>query len=281
MLAGLAKTPGITEQELYITVRRGFQALGAVPEIGGVSRQYLDEYEKLAPGKTGPLVLDAGLLLREAQLNVNVGSSWEDQSPRLRDAMKYLDRAEKIDPTDPRPRDNVVVIQFYMPGGTPEQFEQAFRRAVELDPDNLNMYDWKMRYLSPDWHGDEQKLLEFGHQCLATENWRGNVPFKLIEIHEILASHTTDTAEYFARPEVWQDVADVYEGHLANFPTDVKRRCEYAKYATKCGKWVIAHRQFDVIGDGFDQSVFASKASYDYLRKKAARLAASGTQPGN
>jgi hypothetical protein len=75
---------------------------------------------------------------------------------------------------------------------------------------------------------------------------------------------------------VWQEVSEVYEGGLLNFPEDVKRRSEYAKLAAQCGRWDVAREQFRRLGDGPDLSVFISKASYEYLRRKAERLGGGG-----
>jgi hypothetical protein len=278
LLPELAATPGISDEQLYVAVRRGFVALGASDEIGGFSRQYVDAYKKLAPGKAGPLVLEALLNVREADFSVRLGSTWVDQAKRLKDAEKALEDAAKINDSDPRVRDNMVFVQFYLIENSPEQFNQAFTKAIAIDPDNAKLYALKLKYISPGWRGDEKQLLEFGRECLKTENWRANVPFELIQVHELLAGYAKDATEYFARADVWQDVLDVYKGHLVNFPDDRTRRCEFAKYATKCGKWEVAYHEFEIIGDTFDPTVFASKTSYDYLRKKAARLAAAQSQ---
>jgi hypothetical protein len=126
--------------------------------------------------------------------------------------------------------------------------------------------------------GTLDELMNFAHQCIATENWKGGIPFVAIWAHERAAELTGDRSVYFKKPAVWNDVQAVYEGLLVNYPDQLSRRCEYAKYACLCEHWDVADRQFKVIGDQPVMDVFGSETSYRYLRRKAERLAQDAAQ---
>ena len=209
----------------------------------------------------------------------NFPQTWEGEGKLLAQAEKINLEAEALDPLDPRPAAELLRIKFHQFNATPEEFEKAFQHAAALNPDSYGVYDVKMQYLSPEWRGDNQRLLAFGHQCLETENWRGGIPMTLIKIHEQLAGQTPDADAYFAQPAVKKDINDVFAPHLLNFPDDMNKRCTYAKYAMRCEDWATAKAQFDIIGDAFDRSVFPSKELYEHDRDKAARLALRASKP--
>ena len=148
-----------------------------------------------------------------------------------------------------------------------------FSRAIENNPDSLDTYRRRLWYYSKENSDTNERLLTFGRECLDTQNWRGGTPTILIEVHERISLQTPDRQAYFRQPEVWHDCTDVFEGALLNFPNDIHGRSQYAKMAMACGQWLIARRQFQILGDSPDISVFVSKSSYEYLRRKANRLA--------
>ena len=119
-------------------------------------------------------------------------------------------------------------------------------------------------------------MIEFGRECLRTENWRAGVPMLLLHAHRLASEASGDAKEYYARAEVWADLSEVYEGQLVNFPDDAVRRSELANAAAQSGKWDVVRAQFDRLGDRAVPRVFGGKASMDYLKRKAARLGKGG-----
>ena len=121
--------------------------------------------------------------------------------------------------------------------------------------------------------------MQFGRECLRSENWRGGTPLIAVMVHEHAADHSADRQAYLSRPDVWEDIHFAYDGYLINFPLGPDQRCEYAKLAGVCGHWDEADRQFQQIGDHPVMDIFGSESSYKYLRTKARRLASAATQP--
>jgi hypothetical protein len=287
LLPDVAKTPDLPPRELDSLAHRAFDALEIMhhdPRRSAAT--FVETYQSLTPNTVGPFLLKAQLLIHDVDDRrpldqPNGPEFWAGQIKALKQPESILLDAQKIDLTDNRIAAVMLQVKSLSVGDPqgPAEFEKWFRRAIELDPDNVALYQLKLEYLSPQWQGNEEQLLQFGRQCLQGENWRSGAPLLLIRVHERLASESSDAQEYFSKTDVWLDVQQVYEGYLLSFPDDTKRRCEFAKYAAKCGNWPAADQQFKMIGDNFDSTVFASRASYDYLREKAAKLTAAMTRP--
>ena len=182
-------------------------------------------------------------------------------------AEESLKRAHEIAPENP-----VVALQMlklYVARGDDAQAEQWFRRAMSLYPDYREACQVKLRSLG----GDEG--LEFGRELLRQQNWRGQLPFILVDAHAERAEWSGEKETYFEGPGVWEDIRAVYSGYLELFPKHVYLRSEYARYANRCRQWAEADRQFKILGDAPAMRVFGSMTSYDYHRKKAARNAAA------
>jgi hypothetical protein len=237
-----------------------------------------DAYDKLAPKASGPHVARARVMIARAY-NAR-GTAHSDNltdearqkvADRLTDAEKLFTEAAGLEPTDPRPGSWMVWVKNVQ-GGDRAEMEKWFARAMAADPDDLVACRNKLQYLSPAAHGSHEDMIAFGRECLKTENWRGGLPYLLIDAHEAVAQDSGDAKEYWARADVWADVEAVFEGAVLNFPDDVFRRSQYAKWAAQCGHWDVADRQFERLADRAVVGVFGSKSSYDYLRRKAARL---------
>lgn len=287
LLPQVAALPDLPKGELDALASRFFDA--QIVERAGwpVLNPFSEAWGKIAKDAAGPLIFDARAELGIAQGELAVWggarepAGWKTQAVRTGNAEKLLRQASQIDPADPRPPFYMLWVKLYQgpEGGGLKEFDEWFRRAVVLAPDNYQAYAVKLKYLSPQWYGNSSEMLNFGRECLKTENWRAGIPLILVQVHEQLASESADLTEYYANKDVWQDLRDAYEGHLVNFPEDLRQRCAYAKLAARCQRWDVVSRQIALIGDKPDLSVFGSQTSWDYLRKKARRLGSASSQP--
>jgi hypothetical protein len=157
-------------------------------------------------------------------------------------------------------------------GGDRQEMEKWYRRAMAADPDNYNAAKVKLQFLLPRWHGSHGDMIAFGRECLAGQNWAGNLPNLMVEAHQAVSIETSDPAAYLSQPAVWDDIRGVHEGFLKVYP-DAPRaawhRNRLAKWACDCQQWDAAWELFAQIGDKPDPTVFRSQALYDYYRRKA------------
>jgi len=283
LLPEIAATPGLPQGELDALAERFYSVLQT--SDGGDHQHlfppFLKAYMVLSPGKAGPRILQASAIIdaawqaRGSAIAARVApDAWKAFHDGLTEAERVLEETWRTDSTEARVATLMITVKMGQgeEGGGREAMETWFKRAMEADPDNYDACSRKLYYLYPRWHGSHEEMIEFGRECLNTANWRAGLPHLLVQAHDAIAQESTDTAEYYQRPDVWRDIQDVYEGNLLNFPDDVYHRSQYAKAAARCGKWQVANKQFTILGDKAQLSVFGSNASLEYLRKKAARL---------
>lgn len=283
LLPEVLRTPGLPKGEADALAFAFFDIEDAKNGVPNLSH-FVQAYQAAAPEAPGPFLLKAKLDLRLAWEAAHTDKRGFGEPFYVKDAKSNLDRAINLDPTDFRGPTLMITWEGFKAdegADTRHEMEDWFRKATELNPDDYDAYSRRLSYLEPIWHGSDAAMLEFGRECVRTENWRARIPFVLVRAHEWLATNSKDAAQYFAQPQVWQDINAVYSGAVLNFPDNLLYRSEYAKYAARCGHWDVAHEQFEKIGDEPVLSVFVSRTSYDYLRRKAARLAPrSTTAPG-
>ncbi|MDB5291698.1 MAG: hypothetical protein JWL69_2939 [Phycisphaerales bacterium] len=289
VLAELAREPGVPPAEIDVVADEYLNVAFVERSSLEARDEYLDAYAAAAPNSVNVLVQRgrsamnvANWLSRDFELGDNRPERKQEFKECMAAAPKCLEEAWKKDPSDFRAAVWMLklICNLGEEAGGRDAMELWFRRATEANPDNYLPYQDKLRYLrlnSRDTYDTEAVAL--GRECLRTENWRAGIPSLLVEVHDTLAEASGDSGEYYSRPQVWADLSAVYEGGLLNFPAAVRMRCQYAKVAAKCGHWDVADRQFKKIGDAPDLAVFGSRTSFEYLRKKAARMASEKPQP--
>lgn len=235
----------------------------------------LPVWEQAMAGATGPLVFKGALYARYAwdargsgYANTVTNDGWKLMRERLDVAQKALEKAYAMDPADPRAAREMMTIELGQGEGR-ERMELWWKRAMQADPDNYAACTSKLYYLEPKWYGSADAMIDFGRECLRGGNWEGRIPFVLVDAHEDLSKYASDPDEYYTKPEVWKDLKSVYEPFLARYPNAVWDRSYFAWYATQCGQWDEAKKQFDLLGDNPELKPFGTKEAYEYLRDRA------------
>jgi len=245
-----------------------------------------EAFDKVAPGSPYPLVFRGWCDVVMSKQRYWKNGKWDEQTniEYRRKAEELFEKAYQMDRADGLAA--AAAMEMAMPSrdGSPsdmpqETMEKWFKRAMEANPDNRDACSRKLRYLFA-LEGGDKEAIEFARECLASENWRGQLPNILVEYHETMGNLAQDKVAYWASPGVWPDVKTVLEGYLALYPGDLKIQSHCAKVAAQCSQWAEANRWFERLGDLPEVGVFGSMASYNYLKRKAARLANQrATQP--
>jgi hypothetical protein len=277
-LTDLSKIDGLPKTELDWCVGRVHDAAALTGADSLVSEPLLNEaYAKLAPGGARPLYIKAHFLVNKANRYVAGARGrgaiptvkWKAFCDALSQAGEDLEKAWQMDPGDSRVASLMIAVQYGT--GSREETEKWFTRAIQVDPDNLDAYKQKLNFLTPVWYGSAEEMVQFGRDCLHMQNWRGGIPLLLIGAHRVAANMSGDVKTYYMRPDVWEDLSTMYEGHLLTFPQDARRRSEFVIIAARAEKWDVVREQLDLLGDRADLATFGGKASVDYYREKATR----------
>jgi len=149
--------------------------------------------------------------------------------------------------------------------------ENWFSRAIKADPDNVEAYRMRMRYLEPKWYGSVKELKAFSESCRKSKNWVARLPIISLDVHEALAEASGNSDAYYKSPEVWRDVESVLRPWLEAFPNDASGRSRYTYFACKCGHWDEAKRQFALLGDRAIPDQFGDPAFLVLYRQEASR----------
>lgn len=277
MLADPSTPAGFADEMAmaYLNALRGYRS----PEADRAAEVFLAGYLELKPlDRAGRHITAADHAIKMAWkargggwANSVTPAGWKGFQDWLTEAERHLEAAWKIDPDEPRAGELMITVCMGL-GGDRQKMETWYDRSLKADPDHFDAAARRLYFLYPRWHGSHQEMVDFGRQCLATENWRGGIPFTLVFAHDAIASEVGEK-EYFLKPEVWNDIQRVYEGYLLNAPNDIARRTQLARFATRAERWAEAHEQFQILADHADFATFGGKPTYDYFKRKAARLA--------
>jgi hypothetical protein len=122
---------------------------------------------------------------------------------------------------------------------------------MDKHPDNYDACSKKLRYLEPKWYGSPDEMLRFGHECVDSETWIGNVPLVLRDAHESLANYVEKDkrAAYWKQPEVWPDLKASFEKFFQLNPDATRWRHNYARYAYWCEQWDDLNEQLKLLGE--------------------------------
>ncbi len=172
----------------------------------------------------------------------------------LIEARKAYERAWKIRPDDAQTATSLLDIDRAI-GGDREAMELWFERAMKADGDARDACFTKLDWLDPKWHGTPEEMLAFGRRCRDTKNWRAGITLLFCD-----AQHRyTDMIEpskrlsYLGLPEVWPEIAEVFEEYLKHYPSDAVVRSKYAAMCLLAHHSPEAHAQFEILGDRLTQ----------------------------
>ena len=196
---------------------------------------------------------------------------WAAFSAGTAEAEKCLRRAWDLNPRDPRIPNEILMVCIDT-SQSRDQMEVWFNRAMELDPADYNACSSKLRYLLPRWFGSNEATLEFGRQCVQSPQYRGTVPYILVEAHNYICNDLDagERESYWKRPEVWADLQSAYERLLALNPQATGYHDYYLQAAYRAGQWHAFNDLLNRIGT-VNYDYFGGKDRFDEMVRHAAK----------
>jgi tetratricopeptide (TPR) repeat protein len=281
LLPDIARNRSIPGQEAYLICHvaeevyrkmLGGDRKAAIDRIAGVLQKD-PACEPLLRAFLGPHLVKWAWDARSAAWAKDVRpEQWKLFGERLDLAEVEFNHALRLDPANPVIPTQMITLELGQGRGK-ARMETIYKKAIELDPDNLEACRAKIYYLEPKWYGSNREMLEFGRQCRDTGNWEASLPMVLIDAHEALARYVQPPEAYFQQPGVWDDIRSVFETRLKRHPELRYERSEFAKWAVLCGQFAEAHRQFQTLGNNYSRGTFPNPQEYQLLRQVAAQRA--------
>lgn len=153
---------------------------------------------------------------------------------RLTEAEKRLTAAWEADSECAAAAAEMVTVCMGL-GRDRGTMEKWFRRAVAADPAQLDVFDRKMNYLHPKWHGSANDLLAFGRAAAKLGQWDTALPLYLLQAHRQAAPPGgREQEDYFRNADVWTEVGPVLEEIRKRHPNSPLGASAYLYYAWQC-----------------------------------------------
>jgi hypothetical protein len=194
---------------------------------------------------------------------------WKGFHDNLKKADEILRHGWKADPSSADIP--VAMIRVCMGQNNPrEEMESWFERAMTINTNSYEAVEAKAYYLLPQWFGNDEELLAFGRECVASKKWGGRVPLILPWCHHELHQYShKDDKNYYAKPEVWRDIQSAYERYFELNPDDDSHRHNYASDAFRCGEYGAFLEQLPKFTSGTNYKWFGGKKKFDAMVQKA------------
>lgn len=194
---------------------------------------------------------------------------WKGFEANLAKADATLRKGWEVDRTNVKLP--IAMISVCMGESAPrKEMEKWFERAMKIDPNSYAAVMAKAYYLLPKWLGTPEELLSFGHECVETKEWGGEIPLALVWIHHQLRSYyRVDAEKYYTNKLVWRDFQASYDRFFQLNPKDVEKRYDYARDAYKCGQYKVFIEQVRAIGSPTDYDKFYGREKFEEMMKKA------------
>jgi hypothetical protein len=143
---------------------------------------------------------------------------------------RHYRKAEELDP-DLAYASACLMGSDLVMGRDRATMEKNYSNALRKDPDCVMAYLMKAEYLKPDWFGTVQEYQDYVYQTAARFPRNTIIPLALImNFHQGIMNYNRE-GDYFARPEVWAEIAPLLEIYLLANPNHHGIRSMYFRLA--------------------------------------------------
>jgi hypothetical protein len=205
---------------------------------------------------------------------------WEAFKTHLQAAELALTRAWEMNQNDINIPLQMMKVELGQGQGR-ERMELWFNRAMAIDTNSYEACSAKLYYLEPKWYGSDEDQLDFGRQCVRSQEWGGRIPLILLDAHIAIQSRQEGEAkdDYWKQPQVWPDLRAAFDRFLQLNPDATGYYHNYALYAYRCEQWDKLNELLTKLGP-INYDYFGGPAEYDKM-VELARQHSGTTQPIN
>lgn len=231
----------------------------------------LEEWRAKSPGSIFPLVALAGSYKNYAW-NIR-GSGYagsvkdenlESFRERIAQGAKYLALASQFPEKSLVYYEELLALGVHT-GWSYEQFDEAFRQAIDFEPDCQDFYLAKAVYLLPRWHGKPGDWERFAEDTMNSIGGKKGAEMYYQIVSNLIRMHGLD---FFQRNKInWEKFKEGFIQVQNNFGNNRKMVNELARMALFAGDVGTACQAFISIGDDYDEDVWRSKTVFEQLRR--------------
>jgi len=102
---------------------------------------------------------------------------------------------------------------------------------------------------------------------VASQNWKGNVPLVLAELHRSLAawSQMSNSPAYWHQPQVWSDVKSSYGKFFEVNQDTAGYHYNYALDAYDCGQYAVFMNEAKQFHEGINYDFFGGPENFQKM----------------
>lgn len=94
-----------------------------------------------------------------------------------------------------------------------------FDRAIEADLDRGIAYEKYIQSLLSRWHGSRDRLMAFAWECLSTERWDTDVPFRFLTVCQaMIGFDQSKNVSLWRDPKIYEGLVRMWQGYSDHSP---------------------------------------------------------------
>lgn len=196
-------------------------------------------------------------------------NGWTGFRSNLLMAASAFEEAWKLYPGNARIATEMIGVELGQDNGR-DRMELWFNRAMALDTNCFEACEKKLYFLEPKWYGSPEEMLSFGRECVASEEWGGDVPRILMRAHDSLAAYALYNGQtnYWKSPSVWRDIKSSLDKFFTLNPKAVGWHHNYVWYAYHCEQWDEFNNRLPLLGP-INYSYFGGKETFELMLSNA------------
>jgi len=184
-------------------------------------------------------------------------------------AKKYDEETQDVARVDPNWYLTYLATLRLQKGGTQEEFERTFNKAMKAFPDYYPNYFEAVTYYLPKWHGDAYEVERFARHVMKSRDKRtGQMLYA--RIYWYTSQNQFQNAIFLVSVAHWNDMRDGFKAIVADYP-DQWNINNYAKFACLVGDVPTTREAFGLMKGDPIESAWPSTAQYRSCEQLAGR----------
>ncbi len=160
------------------------------------------------------------------------------------------------------------------------EMERWFRQGQTLSSGWYELYQAKVQFLMPKWHGSNREVVQFGRACLTDTNAVKRARLMIVDIHEELERYFREddpksgrrspkvNLSYYRDPVVWKDIRSAFEIFFREWPEATGWHHNFALHAWRAQDWKVLNEQIPLLGE-INYRYFGGQAEYERMLAEA------------
>lgn len=185
--------------------------------------------------------------------------NWHLFGDRLEEGRKYLDQADQLAIKDPELYNAMIWIGIGQ-GWSKDEIETVFKKGVELDPNDLQLYESKANYLLPRWHGSPGEWEAFAAEAADA---RGGDEGDILYMDIARSQAWSEGGDFFNNTSIsYKRMQRGFEASLKRYPNYTWEMNSYCYFACVADDRDTARKLFKEINGQAEMTIWHNESYF-------------------